>query len=45
MQVTVDVDREMFAISAGELQVAIPTAECELVPITTSTLFTGVYSK
>ena len=45
VQATVDVDKEMFAISAGELQIAIPTAECELVPITVSTLFSGVYSR
>lgn len=45
VQTTVDVDREMFAISAGELQVAIPTGECELVPITVSTIFSGAYSK
>lgn len=45
MQTTVDADREMFAISAGELQVAIPMAECEIVPITVSTVFSGIYSK
>ena len=45
MQTTVDADREMFAISAGELQIAVPMAECELVPITMSTVFSGLYSK
>lgn len=45
MQTTLDADREMFAISAGEMQVAVPTTECELVPVTVSTIFSGVYSK